>query len=79
MSLSLQEFAAFSEFAVARLADQSTQTSLDDLVVEWESQRNRQEINAAIREGLADAQEGRVRSAEAVLAELREKHGLESQ
>jgi hypothetical protein len=77
MSISQQEFDSFADFGRSRIVgSQGSGLTLDDLVVEWESQQHRAEINAAIREGLADADAGRYRPAREVVTELRAKHGL---
>jgi predicted transcriptional regulator len=48
-------------------------------VLEWESVRDRDDINAAIREGLADIEAGRHRPADEVMRELRQKHNIPSE
>ena len=78
MSITTNEFESFATFGRARLEVGGGELSLDDLVVEWESRRNRDAVNAAIREGLDDAQAGRHRSADVVMAELQKKHDIES-
>lgn len=76
MSISPQEFQEFSEYGLARLASGESALSLDDLVLEWDARQNRGSIAAAIEEGIRDAREGRIRPANAAIAELRAKHGL---
>jgi hypothetical protein len=55
MSVTQQELDAFHRFASERLQRNATETTWDDLVVEWELHRNRADINAAIKCGLEDA------------------------
>ena len=74
MTINLNDFNSFAEFGRTRLSE--TPLSLDELVVEWESLQNRDDINAAIREGLEDAKAGRGRPAGEVTAELRKKHRI---
>ena len=76
MSVTQHDLDAFHHFATARLADGASRLSFDELVVEWESTRDRDEINAAIREGLADVEAGRHRPADEVSEELRNKHSI---
>ena len=76
MSITAEDFNSFAEFGRNRLHSGQAIQSLDDLVVEWESLQNRDEINKAIREGLADADAGRHRQATEVMSDLKRKHGL---
>ncbi|MEZ6070149.1 MAG: hypothetical protein R3C10_07675 [Pirellulales bacterium] len=76
MALTTDEFNSFADFGRARLESGSQDLTLDDLVVEWESLHNRDQIKAALCEGLADADTGRHRPAADVISELRAKHGL---
>ena len=79
MAVTRDDIDAFYRFATERLANGGRELSFDELVVEWESVRDRDEINAAIREGLADVDAGRHRPAEEVIEELRRKHGIPSE
>ena len=79
MGISAEDFESFTHFGRSLLGSEKGPLSLDDLVVQWESVRNRDQINAAIREGLADANAGRHRPAQQAMAELRQRHGLTSQ
>lgn len=76
MTLTADEFNSFAEFGRARLGSGPDDLTLDDLVIEWESHQNRDDVNAAIREGLDDADAGRHRPAAEVMADLRKKHEL---
>lgn len=74
MTININDFNSFAEFGRTRLAQ--TNLSLDELVVEWESLQNRDDINAAIAEGLEDIKAGRYRPADEVMVDLRKKHNL---
>jgi len=74
-----QEVEAFRSFALERLNNSSTALTLDDLLMEWESIRNREDINTVIREGIKDVNAGRYRPAKDVMSELAAKYGLTSQ
>jgi predicted transcriptional regulator len=66
----------FHRFATERLNASTAELTIDDLVIEWDSLRNREEIKAAILEGLADIDAGRTRPADVVTDELRKKHNI---
>ena len=76
MTVTQKELDAFYSFASDRVRSGGQPLSLDDLLIEWESQRDREDINAAIREGLADVEAGRHRPAAEVMGELGKKHRL---
>lgn len=76
MAVTQADLDQFHRFATARLSTSMADLSIDDLVIEWDSLRNREEINAAIREGLADIDAGRTRPAAVVTEELRKKHNI---
>jgi predicted transcriptional regulator len=54
-----EDLANFHEFVVGRLASNVPAVSLDELFIEWYDLRHGDEINAAIRRGLADVDAGR--------------------
>jgi len=76
MAVTRQELDSFHRFAAERLDNGDSELTIDDLVIEWDSSRNRDEINAAISEGLADVEAGRHRPAEEVTEELRQKYDI---
>ncbi|QEG35914.1 hypothetical protein [Bythopirellula goksoeyrii] len=76
MTITTEEFDNFTDFGRTLLNSGKSPMSLDDLVIEWESYQNRDQINEAIREGIADADAGRHRPAEEAMKDLRQKHGL---
>jgi len=76
MAVTQGELDSFHRFATKRLRKSEEELTIDDLVIEWDSMRNREHINAAIREGLADIDAGRTRPADHVTEELRRKHDI---
>ena len=78
MTVTQTELDQFHEFASQKIATEGVSVSFEDLVVEWESIRDKDAIDSAIRQGLADIKAGRYRSAEEVTDELRQKHGIPS-
>lgn len=74
MTVTRQDLDSFHQFAADRLGISGSGITMDDLVIEWDSSRSRDEINAAISEGLADIEAGRHRPAGEVSEELRLKH-----
>lgn len=76
MTVTQADLDNFHSFASERLTSGGGGLTIDDLVIEWDSVRNREEINAAIREGLADIDAGRTRPADEVTEELRRKHNI---
>jgi hypothetical protein len=76
MALTTDEFESFAVFSRSRLANGGADLSLDDLVIAWESHQHRDEINAAISEGIEDAKAGRYRAADEVMVDLCKKHNL---
>ncbi len=79
MTVTQQELDDFHQFASQRIRNSSAEISFDDVVIEWESLRDRDSINAAICKGLADVNAGHHRPAEEVMEELRQKYGIESE
>ena len=76
MTVTQHELDSFHRFATDRLSKSEEELTIDDLVIEWDSMCNREQINAAIREGLADVDAGRTRPADQVTEELRRKHNI---
>ena len=76
MAVTQDDLDDFHRFATERLTNGEVDLTIDDLVIEWDSRRNRDDINAAIREGLADVDAGRTRPANEVTEELRKKHRI---
>lgn len=76
MSSIRQDLDSFNQFAAERLAAGYRAESLDDLYTEWHDRRTRDEINQAIRRGLADADAGRYEPADQAVESIREEFGL---
>lgn len=77
MSITIAELDDFHSFATEKIRVDQTGFTLDDLVMEWDSLQNREEVNEAIREGLADIEAGRTELASDVSHELRDKYQLD--
>ena len=71
-----EELASFQEFVVGRLAIDSGEASLDELFVEWYDSRHQDDINEAIRRGLADLEAGRYTPADEAMEAIRKEFGL---
>lgn len=76
MSKVREDLDNFYHFAIARL-DQAPETPLDELLMYWYDDRDRDAINEAIRRGIADVDAGRCRPADEVMEEIRKKLGLD--
>jgi hypothetical protein len=76
MSSIRQDLDSFNQFAAERLAAGERAESLDDLYTEWHDRRARDEINQAIRRGLADADAGRYEPADQAMESIRVEFGL---
>lgn len=71
-----EEFISFQEFTQRKLAGGDSTVPLDELFAEWHDSRCRDEINEAIRRGLADIEARRFQSAEASLETIRQEFGF---
>ncbi len=78
MSTALLELNSFHQFAQDSLRTRDEDVSLEKLLEIWRAKTERDEVNAAIREGLADIEAGRYRPAAEVMEEFRQKHGIPS-
>jgi len=52
------------------------ESSLEELIAKWRAARERDNVNAAIREGIDDIRAGRFRPAKEVTADIRKKYRL---
>ncbi len=66
-----EELEQFNHFAVHRLANGGSECSLEELLTQWRSAREREEANVGIRRGLADVEAGRTQSLDQFLSETR--------
>lgn len=76
MPATTHDLELFHQFALERVQSGGAALELDELVMLWYDAAEREEINAAIRQGLAEIDAGLGRPAADVMAELSRKHGL---
>lgn len=72
MTVTQADIQAFADYAAARVNNGGVE-SMSQLLRDWLAARERDEVNAAIREGLDDIDAGRTRPAREFMAEVREK------
>ena len=76
MSSVREDLASFQQFAAEQLATGESAASLDDLFMQWHDLRDRDEINQAIRRGLADVKAGRFEPADEAMEAVRKEFGF---
>ena len=76
MSSTREDLDNFNQFAAERLASGYATASLDELFMEWHDRRAREEINRAIRQGLADVDAGRYQPASEAMEMIRKQFGF---
>ena len=76
MAVTQKELDNFHRFASEKLDAAGGGLSWDELFIQWQSLYERDDVNAAIRDGLADVDAGRHRAASEVMEELQRKHNL---
>jgi hypothetical protein len=76
MPATLEELEAFHRFATARLNNGGGQLSLEQLLSEWLSRRDREEVNAALRQAIAEMRAGEGQPLGEAMEELRQELGL---
>ncbi len=79
MSTIQQDLENFHQFAIARLAKRPSVESLDELIVEWRDSQSTDEVNAAIRRGLADIEAGRHEPIEQAVQRIRDRFGFRAE
>jgi len=79
MAITVQDLEAFQRFAIERISHLAPDIPLDELAYEWQLSQEREAVNGAIKEGLADIQAGRHKPAREVTDELAKKHGLSTE
>lgn len=79
MAITKDQIDSFHRFAVDRLDSGPVDLEIDELLVEWYDSRERESINGVIRQGLADIEAARGRSAREVSEELALLHGIGAQ
>ncbi len=75
MSDTQQLLEDFHKFALGRLSQGQNELELDDLMLQWYDSKESEEINATIRQGLADMDVGLGKPAGVVSDELSSKFG----
>lgn len=76
MSTPLQELNSFHKFALDSLRSRDEYVPLEKLLEIWRAREEREEVNAAIRQGLAEMDAGKGIPVDEFLAEFDRKHGL---
>jgi hypothetical protein len=76
MAITQNDLDDFHNFASQELAQTRPVLSLEDLVREWNAQREQAETIASVRRGVADAEEGRLRDASEVDTAIRGELGF---
>ena len=76
MPATLADIDDFHRFAANEVRDTSRSIEFNDLVRAWLRQRERDEVNATIRQGLRDIEAGLGRPAREVMEELRVQYGI---
>lgn len=79
MSDTQQLLEDFHQFALGRLSQGQSELELDDLMLQWYDSKESEQINATIRQGLADMDAGLGKPASDVSDELRKKFGFNSE
>lgn len=76
MPVTAEQLDAFYRFGAEQIANGSSDLSWEELFILWDSQSVRDEVNAAIREGIADVDAGRYEPADKSLADIRSEFGF---
>lgn len=76
MSATLDELNEFHRFAAEMIQQSETPLELDEILCRWYDLRDRDKILAAIRQGVAEIDQGLGVSVEVQLEELRKKYFL---
>jgi len=76
MSSKQQLLEDFYQFALGRLSQGQNELELDELMLHWYDSKEGEQINATIRQGLADMDAGLGKPAHVVSDDLRKKFGF---
>ena len=71
MTVNQNDLDSFHSFATHQLAQAGRDLTLDDLISQWNAQREHADTVASIRQGVADAEAGRVHDLNEVDAKIR--------
>ena len=75
MAITKEDLQDFTQFADGKLVGGSAE-SLQELVLQWEAARQREEVNVAIQQGLAEADAGLGLPLDEFMDEFRKKNNL---
>ena len=78
MATLTQELHEFASFVEQQVQSGISHAKLEDVLRLWRAQRERSNAIEAINEGLDDVREGRVRAADVVLSQIRDRLGKTS-
>jgi hypothetical protein len=67
---------SFVEFATIRISEGDPAESVEELMYDWRSQRDRKGVIEDIRQGLREMEEGKGFEAATVIAEIRQRLGI---
>jgi hypothetical protein len=77
MAATREDIDSFHYFAITRLQTGLSTATIDELLIEWQGQRNRDAVNRALLLGLGDVNAaGRYQSVEESIAGLRRALGM---
>ena len=73
MTVVVRELQDFEQFVMDSVETEAEEMALEDYLCLWRARQETETTRSAIQEGLDDLDAGRVRPAEEVLAELRQR------
>jgi hypothetical protein len=76
MTITQTELVSFHEFATDLLARAKRELSLEQIVQQWQSERDQAETIESIRRGVADATAGRMKDLAEINAKIRDELGF---
>lgn len=77
MPVTAEQLDAFHKFGNDQLSNGRADLTWDELFVLWESSQNPDDIDAAIRQGVADVDAGRFEPISEALTDLRSEFGID--
>jgi hypothetical protein len=76
MTVTPADIAEFSQYGSEQISNGGSDLTLAQLALRWQAARERAEMIAAIREGLADIEAGRTQDALEAIEEMRTKYNI---
>jgi hypothetical protein len=76
MAITISDLDNFHRFAAEKLRSGGADLDLDELLMLWYDEQDRDQVNAIIQQGLEDIEAGRGRPARQVAEELRQRFNL---